>query len=147
MPIALFAAVALLATAAAPPSAKLVEDSCSLVAEIDGKSQVVGPLADLHVLDGPEALPIGVAPGGKLLGVSCDRSSVVPDSRDDRVIRQLGVKLYLSDPNDVTVSISLGATGYAIRAVSGKWSADDERGILERIELFNSRLPKPKPTT
>ncbi len=140
-------AVAALQAPTAPPPAKLAEDGCSLVAEIDGKSQVVGPLEDLHVLDGPEALPIGVTPGGKLLGVSCDRSSVVPDSRDDRVARQLGVKLYLSDPHDVIASLSLENGGYVIRQVSGKWSADDERAILDRLTLFNSRLPKPKPAT
>ena len=133
---------ALQAADVAPPST-LTEAGCSLVVEMDGKTSVIGPLEGLNVLNGPERLLIRIDPAGKLIAVACDRSSVVPDIRDDRIVRQLNVKLYLSDPNDVTASLDRDSSGYAVRQVSGKWSAQDEQGVLERIALFNSRLAKP----
>ena len=119
-------------------------ERCSLVVELNGKSQVVGPLADLRVLNGPDHLPLAILPGGKLQGVACDRESIVPDARDDRVPTSLGVPLYLSrDEPGATVALERTDAGFRVRLVDGSWSADEESQVVEMIRLFNSRLVRP----
>ena len=123
-----------------PVAPAVRESECSLVVEADGKHRLVGPVAGFHVLDGPDQIVAPVTPGGRLIAITCVRSAVVPDDRDDRVARQLGVPLYLSrqDP-DATLSLQKGPGGFSVRLLDGSWTNQEQQQVMQRIDLFNSR--------
>jgi hypothetical protein len=100
------------AARAEPP---LTEGPCSLLVEIDGKTQTVGPIPDLHVLHGSEKLSVSTPPGAKLRAVICERSSMVPDSGDYRVL-MLGVPFMVRVP-EPGPTIAMRSVNGAMRIV------------------------------
>ena len=114
-----------------------------MVIVLNGKSEVVGPLSGLRVLNGPEQLPITVLPGGKLQAIACNRSTIVPDARDDRIPISLGVPLFLSrDTPEATVVLERFDAGYRVRLVDGSWTTDEQQQVIQMIQLFDLRIPK-----
>lgn len=123
------------ATAAPAPA----EASCSLVVEADGKKAVTGPVEGLKVHGGPDALTVAPPAGSKLVGVMCHRASIVPDARDDRVFRQLGVPLYLTT-GQLTGVLRFADGAFAYRPVGTAWDAAVQPQVDAVVTGFNARL-------
>ncbi len=141
---ALAAAAVILASAgvaATPSDPPTGEGRCMFVSEIGGKPTASAWTDGLHVLDGPEALPITVTSGGKLDAIVCERKSAVPDLRDDRVLRQFsGVTFNISTDRNIG-ELALGPNGFSYTLLDGdKWTPDEQAKIIARLTVFNQRL-------
>ncbi len=122
---------------ATAPSAN--EANCAMILEIDGRKSVSGPVAGLQVHSGPDALTVAVPAGHKLAGLMCHRASVVPDARDDRVFRQLGVPLYITT-GQITGSLKLVDGAFVYRPVASAWDESVQPRIDAILAQFNARL-------
>jgi len=127
------------ATAPAATAAVPAEASCSLVVEKDGQKSVTGAVPGLKVQGGPETLSITPPAGTKLIGVMCHRASIVPDARDDRVFRQLGVSFYVST-GQLTGVLKFVDGVYAYRPVGTAWDEAVQPQIDAAVAGFNAKL-------
>lgn len=134
--ILILAAAEPAAAAAAPAPA---EASCSLVVEADGRKSVTGPVEGLKVHGGPDTLALTPPNGSKLVGLMCHRASIVPDARDDRVFRQLGVPLYLTT-GQLTGVLKFADGAFAYRPVGTAWDEAVQPQIDAVVAGFNARL-------
>ena len=124
------------AAAAAPAAA---EASCSMIIEVDGRKSVTGPVAGLQVYGGPDALAVSPPAGHTLVGLMCHRASIVPDARDDRVFRQLGVPLYITT-GQITGNLKLVDGAFVYRPVASAWDTTVQPQIDAVLAQFNARL-------
>jgi hypothetical protein len=133
LPLMLMLAAEPAATAAAPAP----EASCSMVVETDGQKSVTGPVAGLTVLGGPDQIAAAPPAGAKLIGVMCHRASIIPDARDGRVLRQLGVPLYIAT-GALTGVLKLVDGAIVYRPVGTAWDAAIQPQIDAIVAAFNA---------
>ena len=130
-------AVAAVAFAADKP---LTEGDCMFVTEIAGKP-TPSAWVKIPVLNGPDKLPITIVDGGKLDTIACERSDIVPDARDDRVVLQFPGTTFSIGAGDALGELKFDGTSFSYTNVTGPpWTSEQEARIVERIGLFNSRL-------
>ena len=115
------------------------EADCSLVIEEDGVKSVTAPIAGLKVQGGPETLAVTPPGAAKLLGVRCHRASIVPVAGDDRVIRQLGVPLYITT-GQLTAVLKLAGGSFVYRPLGVAWDESIQPQIDAVLAQFNARL-------
>lgn len=127
----------MLAAAPAAAPAPAPEASCSMVVEKDGQKSVTGPVEGLRVLGGPDQIAAAPPAGAKLIGVMCHRASIIPDARDGRVLRQLGVPLYIAT-GVLTGVLKLVDGAIVYRPVGTAWDATIQPQIDAVVAGFNA---------
>ena len=143
----LLALAPLTAWAQTPP---LTEERCGvLVTPPNGKTEfIVDP--DLHVLNGPDKLAPKVPAGDTLAGIMCGRNSLAMDTRDDRVLVDLGVPFFIARGN-ATMFLALSKGQYEILVEQGAMTPDEVQADQKRLNEFQTRAQdayvKAHPTT
>lgn len=138
--LSLAVALALTPVAAMAQTPTLTEGRCGeLVTLPTGKTDfIVDP--NLHVLNGPDKLTPSVPAGDTVSGIMCGRNSLAMDTRDDRVLVDLKMPLFLSrDTPEGMAVLELSKGQYEIRLLKGALTPDEAQADQQRLNEFQTR--------